>query len=82
MEPITYTVELEPLEEGGFAVNVPALPGCVTWGASYEHAVAMAHEAIGGFVETLAELGQPIPVDARPAGRGQVTLVVLAPALA
>ena len=31
---MTYTVELEPLEEGGFAVTVPALPGCVTWGTS------------------------------------------------
>ena len=26
MNPITYTVELEPLQQGGFAVRVPALP--------------------------------------------------------
>jgi antitoxin HicB len=82
MEPVTYTIELEPLEEGGFAVSVPALPGCLTWGISFDHAVAMAHEAIQGFVETLRELGQPIPVETKPAGRGKVTLLFVPPTLA
>lgn len=61
MNPMTYTVELEPLEEGGFAVTVPALPGCVTWGTSFDHALAMAREAVEVWVKTLQELGQPIP---------------------
>jgi len=61
MEPITYIIELEALEAGGFAVSVPALPGCVTWGTSFDHAVAMAQEAIEAWLETMEELGQPIP---------------------
>lgn len=58
---MTFTIELEPLDKGGFAVSVPALPGCVTWGTSFEHAVAMAKEAIELWVSTLQELGEPIP---------------------
>jgi len=38
--------------EGGFTVNVPALPGCVTFGENIEHAMAMAKEAIELYVET------------------------------
>jgi len=58
-----YRIHLEPEPEGGFTVTVPALPGCVTWGEDYEHAIAMAKEAIEGHLEVLAELGQPIPVE-------------------
>jgi len=36
-------------------------PGCVTWGEDYEHALAMAKEAIEGYLEVLAEEGKPIP---------------------
>lgn len=61
MEPIVYTIELEPLAQGGYAVNVPALPGCVTWGHSFDHAVQMAREAIELWLEQMQELGQPIP---------------------
>lgn len=66
MNGIIYTIELEPLETGGFSVSVPALPGCVTWGTSFDHAVTMAREAIEVWLETLQELGQPIPEE-RPA---------------
>jgi predicted RNase H-like HicB family nuclease len=60
---LTYTVHLEPEPEGGFTVTVPALPGCVTWGGSYEHALAMAREAIEGWLAVLAARGKPIPVE-------------------
>jgi len=56
-----YRIHLEPEPEGGFTVTVPALPGCVTWGEDYEHALAMAKEAIEGYLEVLAEEGKPIP---------------------
>lgn len=61
MELLTYTIELEALEEGGFSVTVPALPGCVTWGESFDHAVAMAKEAIEMWLMELSEHGEPIP---------------------
>ena len=57
----TYTVHLEPAEEGGYVVTVPALPGCITQGETYEEAFAMAQDCIRGFLEALEKAGQPIP---------------------
>jgi antitoxin HicB len=73
MEPMTYTIELEALEKGGFSVTVPALPGCVTWGDTFDHAVAMAKEAIELWLEEMTERGEPIPEEhtgARPVKLG------------
>ena len=61
MKKCIYKIHLEPEPEGGFTVTVPALPGCVTWGEDYGHALAMAQEANAGFLEVLAEEGKPIP---------------------
>ena len=59
-----YTVILEPDDEGnGFTVEVPALPGCITEGDTIEDAMANAKEAIELFIETLKDLGKPIPED-------------------
>jgi len=58
-----YLVELEKNEDGGHTVTVPALPGCITEGATWDEALANAQEAIAGFVETLKDLGKPIPVE-------------------
>lgn len=69
MQPVrthTYTVQIEPAEEGGFNVFVPALPGCVTQGATYEEAAAMAQEAIEGFLEALTRAGEEVPVEPQP----------------
>jgi antitoxin HicB len=66
MRIITYTIHIEPAEEGGYVVTVPSLPGCVTEGDTYEQAIANAHEAIEGFVEALVKAGQPIPVEPAP----------------
>ena len=61
MRELTYTIVLEPAEEGGYNVSVPALPGCFTQGDTYEEALAMAEDAIKLWLETLAADGQPIP---------------------
>ncbi len=66
MKTYTYTVHFEPAEEGGYVVTVPALPGCVTQGETYEEAVAMAEECIRGFVEALEKAGQPVPREVEP----------------
>jgi antitoxin HicB len=42
---------------------VPALPGCITWGETIEHAMEMAKEAIEGYIEVLKEEGEPVPDD-------------------
>jgi len=46
-----YRVLLTPEPEGGFTVSVPALPGCITYGESIDHALSMAKEAIELYVE-------------------------------
>ena len=57
-----YTILLDPdEEEGGYTVTVPALPGCVTQGETLDEAIAMARDAIAGFIEALAKDGLPIP---------------------
>jgi antitoxin HicB len=61
METYVYTVHLEPAEEGGYVVTVPALPGCITQGETYGEAIAMAEDCIRGFVEALAKSGLAAP---------------------
>ncbi len=58
-----YSVVVHPAEEGGYWVEVPALPGCYSQGESVEEALANAKEAISLFLETLREEGQDIPKD-------------------
>ena len=60
---LTYTVNLDLAEEGGYNVTVPALPGCVTQGETFDEAVAMAHDAISLWIEYLVETGQRVPQD-------------------
>jgi len=66
MKTYTYTVHIEPAEEGGYVVTVPALPGCITQGETYREAVAMAEECIRGFIEALEKAGQPVPREKEP----------------
>ncbi len=44
-------VVLEPSEEGGYTVYVPALPGCISEGDTREEAVANIQEAIELYLE-------------------------------
>jgi predicted RNase H-like HicB family nuclease len=66
MQQFTYTVTIEPAEEGGYNVFVPALPGCQTQADTYNEAVALARECIEGFLEALGKAGEPIPVEKEP----------------
>ncbi|MCU0471394.1 MAG: type II toxin-antitoxin system HicB family antitoxin [Arcicella sp.] len=59
----TYRIMLHPEPEGGFTVNVPSLPGCITYGENVEEAIAMAKEAIELYIEELKDRGDEIPDD-------------------
>ena len=62
MREYQYTIILYPdLEEGGYTVTVPVLPGCVTQGETLEEAIAMAKDAIRLYVESLIADGETIP---------------------
>ena len=63
---LSYTVVLEPQEDGGFTVLVPALPEVVTEGDSEEEALAMARDAIELVLAHRRAEGLPIPADAAP----------------
>lgn len=53
----TYTVLLEPDEDGGFVVTCPELPGLVSHGDTLEDAREHAGEAIALYRECLAAEG-------------------------
>jgi predicted RNase H-like HicB family nuclease len=58
-----YTVVVHAAEEGGYWVEVPALPGCYSQGESVEEAVSKVREAIETHLEALRQEGQGIPDD-------------------
>ena len=49
---------LEPAEEGGFNVTVPALDGCFTQGDTEAEALENAKEAVLCYIEGLEKLNQ------------------------
>jgi antitoxin HicB len=65
-ENYSFSIILEPQEEGGFTVLVPALPEIVTEGDTEQEALANAEEAIRAIVSYRRDHGISIPSDARP----------------
>jgi len=58
---LKYTVILVPEEEGGYSVEVPALPGCFTQGETRDEAISMAKEAIELYLDSCKAHSEPIP---------------------
>lgn len=56
-------VLLTPGEDGGWVIEVPSLPGCVSQADSRQEAIDMAREAITMYEEALRSHGEPIPPD-------------------
>jgi predicted RNase H-like HicB family nuclease len=46
-----FRIVLEPGDQGGFTVYVPALPGCISEGDTLEEAVRNSKEAIELYLE-------------------------------
>jgi len=68
--------------EGGYAVEVPDLPGCTSGGATLADAIIMGTDAASGWVLTELEDGKPTPKaspieDIRPEDGGFVSMLVL-----
>jgi antitoxin HicB len=55
----------EDLEEGGYNVSCPALPGCHSQGDTMEEALENIKEAIECYLESLEKDELPIPVEPR-----------------
>lgn len=55
-----YTIVIEQAPNN-YSAYVPDLPGCVTTGSTIEETVANMQEAISLHLETMADLGVPVP---------------------
>lgn len=58
---LSYTAEFTEEPEGGYTVVVHALPGCVTYGKTFEEAKVMAQDAIEAYLESLAKHSEKAP---------------------
>ena len=60
---VEYSVVIHRAEEGGYWVEVPALPACYSQGETVDEALSNAREAIGLYLEALREEGREAPKD-------------------
>ena len=81
---LTYPACFYPCEEkkGGFTVEVPDLPGCVSGGDTLAEAILMGTDAASGWVLDELEDGKPAPEASPlesiiPAAGGFVSMLVL-----
>ena len=60
---LVYPALFTPFEDGsgGYTVEFPDLPGCVTEGQNMAEALFMAKDAASGWVLTELEDGNPVP---------------------
>ena len=65
MKILQYQALLRKEEDGTYTVIVPSLPGCLTFGRTVDEALAMAKEAIEGFVACMIARGEEVPVESR-----------------
>ena len=59
-----YSVVVHEAEEGGYWVEVPALPGCYSQGESLEETLENVREAISLYLEVIRDEGRDAPDDA------------------
>ena len=68
-----YSVVVHSAEEGGFWVDVPALPGCYSQGESVDESLQNVTEAIELYLEVLMDEGRDAPLDAEVVYRVNVS---------
>ncbi|HEY6332403.1 MAG TPA: type II toxin-antitoxin system HicB family antitoxin [Blastocatellia bacterium] len=76
--PYVYRVIIEPDEDRYFA-KIPTLPGCYSWGYTFEEAFENVKEAVELWLEVKREEGEPIPIeDANTIRAAKLTVGVMA----
>jgi antitoxin HicB len=56
---VVFEFQSEP--EGGYTVTVPSLPGCISYGETFEKAMDMIKDAMVGWLAVAREEGVPVP---------------------
>jgi predicted RNase H-like HicB family nuclease len=56
-----YRVIIEQDEDGVFVAEVPALPGCISQGATRKEAMKNIQEAVEAYLESLKAHDEPVP---------------------
>ncbi|MDI6880064.1 MAG: type II toxin-antitoxin system HicB family antitoxin [Desulfitobacteriaceae bacterium] len=58
---LPYKYSIYPAQEGGYVIEIPDLPGCISQGETVEEAVSMIEDAKRGWLEVALEQGAEIP---------------------
>lgn len=58
---LPYKIELHSSPEGGYAISIPDLPGCISQGETIAEAVQMIEDAKSSWLEVALEEGINIP---------------------
>jgi antitoxin HicB len=56
---IVFEFQSEP--EGGYTISVPSLPGCISYGQTFEEAIEKIKDAMAGWLAVAQEEGLTIP---------------------
>jgi antitoxin HicB len=68
MTSLEYPFAVSPLSEdegGGYLIEFPDLPGCMSDGATLEEALRNGADAVECWIEAMREAGRPIPAPSR-----------------
>ena len=80
---LVYSLTIEPHpEDGGFLAYFPSLPGCQTWGQSYQEAVKNAEEALQLYVETATKHGDTLPDESEAESPVSLGIILRSPVAA
>ena len=74
----TYVAKIKWIEEDGgyYFVEFPSLRGCITYGHTLEEAIAMAKDALAGWLSVRKDLGWSIPREKVSLNKRQKGLVM------
>ncbi|MEK7807115.1 MAG: type II toxin-antitoxin system HicB family antitoxin, partial [Chloroflexota bacterium] len=59
-----FMVEVEQDEDGRWGAEIPALPGCATWGYTKAEALEALQDGAQAYLEVMMEHNDPLPQEA------------------
>lgn len=71
---LPYRIVFYPSPEGGYAVEIPDLPGCISQGKTLEEAVEMIEDAKRCWIADALERGEPVPEPSEEKYSGRILL--------